>query len=100
MRYRILEAATDRVARFRPLLEELAALPAAAAVVSSMSAASHRREAADGTKRRSSECASFLPLVRVVERGSGFWSAIASKGREQRQEYIDNAIRISGAAGS
>ena len=33
MRHRILQAATDRVARFRPLLEELAALPAAAAVI-------------------------------------------------------------------
>ena len=33
MRHRILQAATDRAARFRPLLEELAALPAAAAVV-------------------------------------------------------------------
>jgi hypothetical protein len=32
-RDRILQAATDRAARFRPLLEELAALPAAAAVV-------------------------------------------------------------------
>jgi len=87
MRHRILQAATDRVARFRPLLEELAALPAAAAVVV-LSAASHRREAADGTKRRSSECASFWPLVRVAERGSGFWSAIVSKGRE-RQRHLD-----------
>jgi hypothetical protein len=33
MKHRISRAATDRVARFRPLLEELAALPAAAAVV-------------------------------------------------------------------
>jgi hypothetical protein len=33
MRHRILQAATDRATRFRPLLDELAALPAAAAVV-------------------------------------------------------------------
>jgi hypothetical protein len=33
MRHRILQAATDRATRFRSLLDELAALPAAAAVV-------------------------------------------------------------------
>ena len=46
---------------------------------SPMSAASRRREAAYGTKRRRSECASFWPLVRIAERGSAFWSAMATE---------------------
>jgi hypothetical protein len=41
----------------------------------SMRATCRRREAADGTQRRSSGCASAWALVHVVNRGRGFWRA-------------------------
>jgi hypothetical protein len=41
----------------------------------SMRATCRRREAADGTQRRSSGCASAWPLVHVANRGRGFWRA-------------------------
>jgi hypothetical protein len=99
MRHRILQAATDRAARFRPLMEELAAVPAAAAVVilNERSIPSPRgglwyeaqvirmrKLLAAGPRRRTRK--------RLLE-------CDRMQGREQRQESTDSAIRIRGAAG-
>jgi hypothetical protein len=100
MRHRILQAATDRAARFRPLLEELAALPAAAAVVvlnesSIPSPRGGRWYEAQVNRMRKLLAADPRPRTR-----KRFLECDRMEGREQREESIESAIRIRGVAGS
>jgi hypothetical protein len=99
MRHRILQAATDRAARFRPLMEELAALPAAAAVVilNERSIPSPR-----GGLWYEAQVIRMRKLLAAGPRRSTrkrLLECDRMQGREQRQESADSAIRIRGAAG-
>jgi hypothetical protein len=98
MRHRILHAATDRAARFRPLLDELASLPAAAVVV-----VLNERNTPSPRGGRWCE-AQVVRMRKVLAAGprrrtqNGTFGGDRMYGKER--QHIDNANRIRAAAGS
>jgi hypothetical protein len=100
MSHIILQAATDRAARFRPLLDELAALPAAAAVVvlNELNIPSPR-----GGRWYEAQVIRIRKLLAAGPRRrtrKGLLECDHMDGKKRRQESIDSANRIRGAAGS